>query len=77
MIEYFKKQLSDSGYFVEEITPELISVENFLSKEQLENFFIIINNTSQEDWEVEYHSNLAKFCMEKFGRSDVDNLVAE
>ena len=77
MIEFFKKQLSDNGYSIEEITAELISVENFLSKEQLEDFFIIINNTSQENWEVEYHANLAKFCMEKFGRSDVDNLVAE
>lgn len=77
MIESFKKQLSDNGYAIENITPELISVENFLSKDQLEDFASIINNTSQEDWEVEYHSNLAKFCMEKFGRSDVDNLVAE
>ena len=77
MIESFKKQLFDKGYSIEEITPQLISVENFLSKEQLEDFASIINNTSQEDWEVEYHANLAKFCIEKFGRSDVDNLVAE
>jgi hypothetical protein len=77
MIEPFKQQLIDNGYSFEEITPELISVENFLSKEQLDTLNNIIDSTSQEDWEVEYLSNLKTFCMEKFGRDDVDNLVAE
>jgi hypothetical protein len=77
MIDSFKKQLVDNGYSFEEITPKLLSIENFLSKEQLDIFFDIINSTSQEDWEVEYYANLAQFCIEKFGRSDVDNLVAE
>ena len=77
MIESFKKQLIDNGYSFEEVTPELISVENFLSKEQLDTLNNIIDSTSQEDWEVEYLGNLKHFCMEKFGRDDVDNLVAE
>jgi len=77
MIETFKKHLIDSGYEVKDITPELFSVENFLSEDQISTFWDIINSTSQEDWEVEYHANLKWFCMEKFGRSDVDNLVAE
>jgi hypothetical protein len=77
MLESFKKQLVDNEYSFEEITPKLLSIENFLSKEQLNIFFDIINSTSQEDWEVEYYANLSKFCIEKFGRSDVDNLVAE
>jgi hypothetical protein len=77
MIEFFKKQLTDNEYSFEEITPELISVENFLSKEQIDTFRSIINNTSQEEWEVEYYANLKSFCMEKFGRDDLDNLVAE
>jgi hypothetical protein len=77
MIDSIKKQLSDNGYSFEEITPELISIENFLSKEELDIFFSIINSTSQEDWEVEYYANLKSFCIEKFGRDDVDNLVAE
>jgi hypothetical protein len=77
MIENFKKQLVDNGYSFKEVAPELISVENFLSKEQISTLKDIINNTSQEDWEIEYHSNLKTFCMTKFGRDDVDNLVAE
>ena len=77
MIDSFKKQLTDNGYSFKEITPELISVENFLSKEQLDTLNKIINSTSQEDWEVEYLGNLKNFCIEKFGRDDVDNLVAK
>ena len=77
MIESFKQQLIDSGYVVTDITPDIFSVENFLSHEQITTLWDIINNTSQEDWEVEYHANLKYFCMEKFGRDDVDNLVAE
>ena len=77
MIDFFKKQLVDNNYSFKEITPKLLYIENFLSKEQLDIFFDIINGTSQEDWEVEYYANLSKFCIEKFGRSDVDNLVAE
>jgi hypothetical protein len=77
MIEAFKKQLTDSGYVVTDITPELFSVENFLSQDQLNTLWDIINGTSQEDWEVEYYANLKTFCMTKFGRDDVDNLVAE
>jgi hypothetical protein len=77
MIESFKQQLIDSGYVVTDITPELFSVENFLSQDQIDTFWEIIHSTSQEDWEVEYHANLKYFCMEKFGRDDVENLVAE
>jgi hypothetical protein len=77
MIDSFKKQLKENGYSFEEITSELISVENFLSKDQLNTLNNIIVNTSQEDWEVEYYANLKTFCMTKFGREDVENLVSE
>jgi len=77
MIESFKEQLIDGGYVVTDITSELFSVDNFLSQDQVDTFFDIIHSTSQEDWEVEYHANLKYFCMEKFGRDDVENLVAE
>lgn len=77
MSDSFKKQLAENGFKFEEITDELISVEGFLSKEEIDIFWDIINSTSQKDWEVEYMGNLKTFCLEKFGRDDVDNLVAE
>lgn len=77
MIDSFKNALVKHGIKFEQITDELISIENFLTEKELEFFWETINAAKQEDWEVEYMANLARFCMEKFGRDDVDNLVAE
>lgn len=77
MINEFVNQLKQNNFEFEQITDELIWVKNFLTEEELETINIIINNSSQEDWEVEYMSNLKRFCMTKFGRSDIDNLIAE
>lgn len=77
MLDSFKKQLTESGFNFEEITDQLISVENFLSEKEISTLWEIINSTSQADWEVEYTQNLKRFCMEKFNRDDVENLVAE
>jgi hypothetical protein len=56
---------------------QILSVKNFLEKKELEEVLDIINKTPNEDWSIEYTRNLARFCMEKFGRDDVENLVAE
>ena len=77
MIESFKKELISNGYSFTEITPELFSVENFLSKEQLNILWAIIKNASQEDWEIAYYESIKNFCIRKFGRNDIDNLVKE
>lgn len=77
MINQLKNLFIEKGIVFEEITDELISVENFLTDEDLEFLTEQINSASQEDWEVEYLSNLKRFCLDKFGRDDVENLVAE
>jgi len=77
MIEKLKDLFRENNTAFEEITDELISVKDFLTDSELDFIWSKINSASQEDWEVEYMSNLKNFCMEKFGRSDVDNLVAE
>lgn len=77
MLETFKEELTKNNFEFEEITDELILVKNFLTKEDLDFIWNVINNASQEDWEIEYMGNLKRFCLEKFGRDDVDNLVAE
>ncbi len=77
MLEIFKEKVKESNFELEEITDELLLIKNFLSKEEVDFVLEAINSASQEDWEVEYMSNLISFCMEKFGRDDVDNLVAE
>jgi len=77
MIENFKKELIKNNYKFEEITDEILLIKDCLSKEELDFVWDKINKASQADWEIEYLSNLPRFCMEKFGRDDVENLVAE
>jgi hypothetical protein len=77
MIEKLKALFKENNVQFTEITDELVSVENFLTDEDLDFIWSKINPATQEDWEIEYTSNLKRFCFEKFGRDDVENLVAE
>jgi hypothetical protein len=77
MASFLKDELKKNEFVVTNITDDILLVENFLSKKELDYIFNIIDTTSEEEWYVEYHSNLKIFCMEKFGRDDIDNLVAE
>jgi len=74
---FLEKEFKDAGYDIEILHDQILSIKNFLVKEELEEVLDIINKTPNEDWSIEYTRNLARFCMEKFGRDDVENLVAE
>lgn len=77
MTTFLKKELESEGYNVEELISGILSIENFISKKEINDVFNIINNASEEDWNKEYLQNLKPFCLQKFGRDDVENLVAE
>lgn len=77
MSAFLAKELEDSGIAFNEVIDNVIVVENFLSKEEVSEFMNIIKNTKEEDWFIAYQENLKRFCLQKFGRDDVDNLVAE
>ena len=77
MEAFLKKEFDDAGYKTEVFYDQILSVKNFLQPEELDTILEIIKTTPNEDWLIEYTKNLARFCMEKFGRDDVDNLVAE
>jgi hypothetical protein len=77
MSAFLQKSFIKSGFNTKEISKNVLLVNNFILEEEIEQLFKIINNTSEENWNVEYTENLARFCMQKFGRDDVDNLVAE
>lgn len=74
---FLKKQFDDAGYKTEVFHDHVLSIENFISSEELDTILKIIEVTPEKDWSIEYTKNLARFCMEKFGRDDVENLVAE
>jgi hypothetical protein len=77
MIDKFKEQLKENNFIFEEVTNEILWVKGFLTKDEIDFILKVIDTTSQADWELEYMSNLKNFCLGKFGRSDVENLVAE
>jgi hypothetical protein len=77
METFLKKELEDNNFIVEEITENVLLVKDYLSKEELKEMFDIINNIEEEEWFIEYTQNLKRFCLEKFGRDDVENLVSE
>jgi hypothetical protein len=77
METFLKKELEEAGFVVDEIMENVLVVENFISEEELEIILNIINDTKEETWFIEYTQNLKRFCLEKFGRDDVDSLVAE
>ncbi len=77
MSTFLKKELKENNFAVEEIQDNVLLVKDFILDEELEEIFDYINNAKEEDWLIEYTTNLKRFCMEKFGRDDVENLVAE
>lgn len=77
MSTFLKKELEENNFAVEEIQDNVLLVKDFILEEELEEIFEYINNAKEEDWLIEYTTNLKRFCMEKFGRDDVENLVAE
>lgn len=77
MSAYLSKELSDAGINFKEVHRDILLIENFVSEDELSEYKNIIDNTEEKAWFEEYTKNLARFCMEKFGRDDVENLVAE
>lgn len=77
MAAFLKKELEDSGFIVDETIDNLLVVKDFISPEEVAEFMEIINTTDEAEWKLEYFRNLKPFCLEKFGRDDVENLVAE
>jgi hypothetical protein len=77
MSAIFSKALSDLGVEFHEVMEDILIVENFLTKEDIEDFFSIINESTEESWSNVYLRNLKSFAMLKHGRDDLDNLVAE
>jgi len=77
MPSFLKNEFEEAGFETEEIIDNVLSIKNFISKEELQEMFNIIKPLTEADWSIEYIASLKEFCLDKFGRDDVDNLVAE
>ncbi len=74
---FLKKEFEDAGFKTEVFHDQVLSIDGFLSKEELDSILDIVHRTDEEEWSKAYRESLSRFCMEKFGRDDVENLVAE
>lgn len=77
MLNQIKKMLIEDGYTVNEPIENLLEIEGYLKDEELEFFLNLAKGATEEEWSHQYMESLKPFCLEKFGRDDVDNLVAE
>lgn len=77
MSSFLKKELIESGFDVTDISDNIILVEDFVSKQELQVLLDIISNTEEKEWFTAYQKSLAEFCLVKFGSTDVDRLIAE
>jgi hypothetical protein len=77
MSTFFCKELTELGIKFEEVSEGILSIDNFISKEDIDSLFDVINSTTEDQWGQIYLNNLKAFAKLKHGRDDIDNLVAE
>jgi hypothetical protein len=76
---FMEKEFQDAGYETSRWheDKEILVVHNYMTEDEFSDVWKVINETPEEDWSIHYRKHLKQFCMEKFGRDDVENLVAE
>ncbi len=77
MSAFLKNEADEVGFKTTEIYDKILLIEDFISQEEVQELLNVIASIKEEDWKIEYTSNLKRFCLEKFGRDDVENLVNE
>lgn len=77
MSTFLKKEFEDNGFSTIEPVTGLLVVETFISQDEISSFLNLIESTKEKDWSILYLEGLKPFCLQKFGRDDVENLVAE
>jgi len=65
------------NYNVDQPVNQIFIIKNFLHLDEIDELLNFINNVDEQLWHEEYLRNLKPFCMQKFGRDDVENLVKE
>jgi hypothetical protein len=65
------------GHDVEEIYPRVFRIRNFTLTGELEAINAAISTFDEAAWTYMYMEQMRKNAMHKFGRDDLDNLIAE
>jgi len=75
--ELTKEDIESLGFEVDEIKPRVFAITNFLSKAEIDMVFNEVSSYSEEHWRHRYLEEMKRSCLEKFGRDDIEELVAE
>jgi hypothetical protein len=76
---FMEKEFQEAGYETSRWRDdmEVLVVHNYMTEDEFAQVWKVIDETPEEDWSIHYRQHLKQFCLEKFGRDDVENLVAE
>lgn len=72
-----KKYIESLGYQVEEISYRIFIIKNFITKTEIDIFLNQVRSASENDWTHHYMEGVRRVAEVKFGRTDIENLVAE
>jgi hypothetical protein len=76
-MDKISNQLQKIGYSYEEVAKSIFLVYDFLTKEEIDKIFKVINSSSETDWTTHYMNGVIGLAKRKYGREDIDNLVNE
>lgn len=77
MSELNLKWINDLGYEADQLNKNIFVIKNFLSKEEVSSILKFLESASDEDWKKHYMDGLKNLAYRKFGRLDLENMIAE
>ncbi len=72
-----KEYIENLGYEVDELADRIFLIKNFLSEKETNSLVNYGKSATQEDWEGHYMEGARSIAKLKFGRDDIENLIAE
>ncbi len=69
--------IKDLSYDVQEVRPRIYLVSNFATPDEIATLYEEVNSAAEEEWSDGYLSEVRKHSLAKFGRDDLENLIAE
>jgi hypothetical protein len=71
------QDIVDQGFDVEEILPRVFKIRNFISTDEVAELLDELTTYDEDTWNYRYLAEMRKSSFSKFGRDDIENLVAE
>lgn len=77
MSELNLKWIESIGYEADQLNKNVFVIKNFLTNEEVSGLMSIAESASQEEWSKHYMAGLKELSYRKFGRTDLENMIAE